>query len=110
MLLYNITGKVSAMAISRRTLLCASLLFAFPGTLVAQEKLAVVASFSILGDLVARVGGDRVTVTTLVGAGGDAHVYQPSPADAQAVAAARVVVVNGLGFDGWMDRLAEAAE
>jgi zinc/manganese transport system substrate-binding protein len=75
----------------------------------ATERLPVVASFSILGDLVAQVGGDHVAVTTLVGPDGDAHVYQPTPSDARAVAVARLVVVNGLGFEGWMTRLIEAA-
>jgi zinc/manganese transport system substrate-binding protein len=69
----------------------------------------VVASFSILGDMTARVGGDRVAVTTLVGPDGDAHVYEPTPDDVRAVAAARLLVVNGLGFEGWMDRLAGAS-
>lgn len=72
-------------------------------------KLPVVASFSILGDFVGRVGGDRVAVSTLVGPDGDAHVYEPTPADARAVAAAKLVFVNGLGFEGWMARLAEAS-
>lgn len=76
----------------------------------AQDKLPVVASFSILGDMVANVGGDRVTVSTLVGPDGDAHVYEPTPADAQTVAAAKVVFVNGLAFEGWLDRLIEASE
>ena len=70
----------------------------------------VVASFSILGDMVQRLGGDRVTVTTLVGPDGDTHVYQPSPADARAVTKARLLVVNGLEFEGWMERLLEAAD
>lgn len=74
-----------------------------------SEPLPVVASFSILGDLVSEVGGEHVAVTTLVGPDGDAHVFQPRPADAQAVAAARVVVVNGLGFEGWFDRLVAAS-
>ena len=65
----------------------------------------MVATFSILGDLVKNVGGDRVEVTTLVGPNGDAHVYSPSPADAKKLADAKVVVVNGLGFEGWMARL-----
>ncbi|MBV8657626.1 MAG: metal ABC transporter substrate-binding protein [Burkholderiales bacterium] len=83
------------------------LLFAslFSLTALAADKLPVVASFSILGDLVAEVGGDKVAVTTLVGPDGDAHVYQPTPQDAKAVAAAKLVVVNGLGLEGWMDRL-----
>jgi zinc/manganese transport system substrate-binding protein len=75
----------------------------------AQEKPKVVASFSILGDLVQKVGGDRVEVLTLVGPDGDAHVFQPSPSDARNVAEARLVVVNGLGFEGWIDRLVKAS-
>jgi len=71
----------------------------------AQEKLPVVASFSILGDLVSEIGGDRVAVRTLVGPDGDAHVFQPSPQDAAVVASARLLVVNGLGFEGWISRL-----
>ncbi len=75
----------------------------------AADRLPVVASFSILGDMVGRVGGDRVAVTTLVGPDGDAHVYEPAPNDVKTVAAAKLLVVNGLGFEGWMDRLAEAS-
>ena len=71
----------------------------------AQEKLPVVATFSILGDLVANVGGERVELTTLVGPDGDGHVYSPTPADARRVADAEVVFVNGLEFEGWIDRL-----
>ncbi len=74
-------------------------------TVHAQEKIPVVASFSILGDLTRAVGGDRVAVRTLVGPNGDAHVFQPSPQDAATVSSARVLVVNGLGFEGWMERL-----
>lgn len=73
------------------------------------EPLKVVASFSILGDMVREVGGDAVSVTTLVGPDGDAHVYQPSPADAKAVAEADVVIPNGLGFEPWGDRLLKAS-
>lgn len=72
-------------------------------------KLDVVASFSILGDVVARVGGDRVRVATLVGPDQDAHVYQPTPDDIKKVAHADLVVVNGLGFEGWLERLARSA-
>jgi zinc/manganese transport system substrate-binding protein len=72
-------------------------------------KLDIVASFSILGDLVRNVGGDRVSVTTLVGPNGDAHVYTPSPADAKKIADAKLVVVNGLGFEGWMPRLVKSS-
>lgn len=73
------------------------------------EPLKVVASFSILGDMVRQIGGNDVTVTTLVGPDGDAHVYEPTPADARALAAADLVVTNGLGFEGWMARLVKAA-
>jgi zinc/manganese transport system substrate-binding protein len=75
----------------------------------AQEKLPVVASFSILGDFVREIGAERVAVTTLVGPNGDAHVYSPSPADAKSVAAARLIVVNGLKFEGWLPRLIKSS-
>lgn len=97
---------------TRRSLLAASALafaLTLTGPVLAQEPMKVVATFSILGDMVSRVGGDRVAVVTLVGPDGDAHVYQPSPSDAQAVANADLIVANGLGFEGWMDRLVEAS-
>lgn len=79
----------------------------------AQEKLAeklpVVASFSILGDFVREIGGERIAVTTLVGPDGDAHVYSPTPADAKSMAAAKLVVVNGLRFEGWLTRLIKSS-
>lgn len=75
----------------------------------AEAKIPVVATFSILGDFVREVGGDRVDLTILVGAGSDAHVYAPAPGDAKKVAAARVVVQNGLGFEGWIGRLIKAS-
>ncbi len=80
---------------------------AFPAR--AQQRLNVVASFSILGDFVRNVGGDRVNVTTLVGLNGDAHVYSPTPADAKKIADARLVVVNGLGLEGWLPRLVQSS-
>ena len=79
------------------------------GIVGADATIDVVASFSILGDMVRQVGGERVRVTTLVGPDSDAHVYRPTPADARAVAGARLLVVNGLGFEGWIDRLTEAS-
>jgi zinc/manganese transport system substrate-binding protein len=75
----------------------------------AQDPLKVVASFSILGDVVKNVGGDRVEVTTLVGADGDVHVYTPTPADARKIADAKLLVINGFGLEGWLPRLLEAA-
>jgi zinc/manganese transport system substrate-binding protein len=76
---------------------------------VSQDKIKVVASFSILSDLVKNVGGDRIEVATLVGPGGDVHVYSPSPADTRTLAAARLIVLNGLGFEGFIDRLVQAS-
>jgi zinc/manganese transport system substrate-binding protein len=75
----------------------------------AQNKLRTVATFSILGNLTAEVAGDLADVAVLVGADVDAHTYQPRPADARSLAEARVLVSNGLGFEGWIDRLAKAA-
>ncbi len=97
--------------LDRRTLIAAAAAaLALPGALVAQEaKLPVVASFSILGDLVQAIGGARIELTTLVQPGSDAHVYKPTPADAKAVASARVVITNGLKFEGWMARLMQAS-
>lgn len=74
-----------------------------------EAKLKVVATFSILADLVTQVGGERVTVTSLVGPDADAHGYSPAPGDARRVAEADLVVVNGLGFEGWIERLIRAS-
>jgi len=99
------------MMISRRSLIGIAVLAAALSSTpaLAANKLKVVASFSILADLVKNVGGDRVDVTTLVGPDGDAHVFSLSPADAKKVAAAKLVFVNGLGFEGWLDRLVKAS-
>lgn len=75
---------------------------------VAAAEIKAVASFSILGDIVAQVGGDRLELTTIVGPNADTHVYEPKPADAQALSQADIFFVNGLGFEGWLDRLEEA--
>lgn len=91
----------------RRLLLCVLLLIATP--LHAAERLNVVASFSILGDFVRNVGGDRVNVTTLVGPDSDVHVYTPAPSDAKRIADAKLVIVNGLGLEGWLPRLVQSA-
>jgi zinc/manganese transport system substrate-binding protein len=77
--------------------------------LYAQDRLNVVASFSIPGDFVRNVGGDRISVTTLVGPEGDVHVYTPSPADARKIADAKLLVINGLGLEGWLPRLLQAS-
>jgi zinc/manganese transport system substrate-binding protein len=91
----------------RRLLLCVFLLTAPP--LHAAERLNVVASFSILGDFVRTIGGDRVNVTTLVGPDSDVHVYTPAPSDAKRIADAKLVIVNGLGLEGWLPRLVQSS-
>ena len=76
---------------------------------VNAAPLKVVASFSILGDMVRNVAGSNAEVTVLVGPDGDAHTFEPGPADASALADADVLVMNGLGFEPWMVRLAAAS-
>ena len=91
----------------RRWLACCALIAsALPAH---AESLKVVASFSILGDLVRNVGGDSINVTTLVGPDSDAHVYTPTPADTKRIADAKLIIVNGLGFEGWLPRLVQSS-
>lgn len=92
----------------RRAALASVITFTIPGAAMA-DGLKVVASFSIIGDFARNIGGDRVTITTLVGPDGDAHVYEPKPADAASVSSADVVLVNGLQFEGFLKRLVEAS-
>ena len=102
------------MMVSRRkVMVSAALLLALAGpkaTLAADTKPKVVATFTIIGDLVEAVGGDAVSVTTLVGPDGDAHVFEPRPSDVAAVAKADLIVANGLGMEPWLERLTEAAD
>lgn len=88
---------------------CWLVLFGLVSAGAAETPLRVVATFSILGDLVRQVGGDRVAVTTLVRPDADAHGYTPAPSDARTLAKADLVVVNGLGLEGWIDRLIQAS-
>jgi zinc/manganese transport system substrate-binding protein len=99
---------------SRRSLLRAGVSLAGAatwdfGSSFAAARLEVVASFSILADLVSNVGGERIRLGMLVGPNGDAHAYAPTPADAKRLAAAGLVVVNGMGLEGWMPRLIQAS-
>jgi len=96
--------------LTRRDALALSLAALVMPAKAEAKKIPVVASFSIIGDFVRQVGGDRVSVTTIVGPDGDAHVYQPSAADGRRIAQARLIFVNGLGFEGWLDRLTRAAK
>lgn len=79
------------------------------GTAAAADRIQVVASFSILGDMVRQVTGDLADVTTIVGPDADAHIYEPSASDAKAVAGADVIFVNGLGFETWSSALIETS-
>jgi zinc/manganese transport system substrate-binding protein len=97
------------MKLTRRLLIAAALAASLAPGALAAEKIKVVASFSILADMTSRVGGDRVEVMSLVGANGDAHVFEPAPADAKTLAGADLVVINGLGFEGWFERLVAAS-
>jgi zinc/manganese transport system substrate-binding protein len=75
----------------------------------AADKIKVATSFSVLGDMVKQVGGDRVEVTSFVGPNGDAHVYEPTPGDAKTLLDAKILVVNGFGLEGWMSRLQKSS-
>jgi len=97
----------------RLSMVCAFAMFAAVLPASAQDKLQnklnVVATFSILSDFAKNVGGDRVNITTLAGPNSDTHVYTPTPADAKKIADARLVIVNGLGLEGWLPRLAKSS-
>ncbi|CAN5299888.1 metal ABC transporter substrate-binding protein [soil metagenome] len=97
--------------LSRRSLLQLASLFplaaALPAIAGEAPPLKAVASFSILCDMVREIGGGHVDVTTLVGPNGDAHVYEPTPADARA--GADILFLNGLDFEAWLPRLVKTA-
>lgn len=95
----------------RRSLLALPLLALCPAAATAQPgaRPSVVASFTILGDMVHQIAGDAVALRVIAGPGTDAHGFQPRPSDAQASRGAALLVRNGLGFDAWFDRLARAA-
>jgi zinc/manganese transport system substrate-binding protein len=101
----------------RRCLTCLLLLSTFlvaacgplPTNTPAGAKLNVVATFSILGDLVQTVAGDNIQLHTLVGPDGDTHTYEPIPADGVALSQAQVIFENGLGFETWLDKLYTAS-
>lgn len=85
------------------------LVLSVTGPAAAADRIQVVASFSILGDMVRQVTGDLAEVTTIVGPDADAHIYEPSASDAKAVAGADVIFVNGLGFETWSSALIETS-
>lgn len=90
-----------------------AILFTLPMNATAQNpahRLNIIASFSIIADMAKEVAGENANIITLVAAGGDPHVYQPSPTDVRNITRADIILINGLGFDGWMDRLVASAE
>jgi zinc/manganese transport system substrate-binding protein len=89
------------------TAICFALALASPAS---AAKLKIVASFSVLGDMVQTIARDHADVTTLVGPDGDAHTFEPSPADAKTIAGADLIFVNGLGLERWMEGLANSAD
>jgi zinc/manganese transport system substrate-binding protein len=98
------------LSLPRRCWLASATALALLGSQVqAADKLPVTASFSILGDIVRVVGGDRVAVTTLVGPTQDSHAFEPKPSDVKTILASKLVVNNGLGFEPWANRLIQSA-
>lgn len=97
-------GMIAALAAG---MLAMSAPFAFAAN---ESPLRVVASFSILGDMVKEIGGEHVSLTTIVGPDADAHAFEPTPRDVKALSQAQVLVVNGLDFEGWLPRLLQAAD
>ena len=106
MLWYNISNVA---AMNRRSLLALPALLAARPAAAQADRLAVVASFSILGDMAAQIGGDRIALRVIAGPDVDAHSFQPRPSDVAALRQGRLVLRNGLGFDAWIDRLVGAA-
>jgi zinc/manganese transport system substrate-binding protein len=102
----NTLNSTHLSKLPRRLLLTSATALALLGsTVFANDKLPVTASFSILGDIVRVVGGERVAVTTLVGADEDAHVFEPKPSDVKTILASKLVITNGLGFEPWAGKL-----
>lgn len=93
-----------------RTAILAGMLALLPVAMAEAEPFRVVASFSVLGDMVREIGGDDVSVDTLVGPDGDAHTYEPTPSDVARLGAAQLLVINGMGFEAWLPRLLKSSE
>lgn len=99
------------MALRRITvLLMLCLLISGLSVVAAQDTpLKVVATYSILGDLVQNVAGDNIELTVLVGPDGDSHVFEPTPRDSIALAEADILFENGFELEPWLDDLYEAS-
>lgn len=92
-----------------KSLLGLALAFTLLASPARAQPLDVVASFSILGDIVRQVGGDKITLKVIVGPDGDAHTFEPAPADAKALHKADLIFINGLGLEKWMEKLITAS-
>jgi zinc/manganese transport system substrate-binding protein len=94
------------------TLLAVGAVLTLPGVAGAAEKMKVVATFSVIGDMVTNVAGDLVDLITLIGPDGDIEVYEPTPADIPKLAGARVLFMNGLNdeFEPWLPNLMAQAK
>ena len=90
--------------------LCLMLAWCGQGAPASAPPVRVVVSFSILDDIVRRIGGSEVVVTSLIGPDSDAHLFEPNPDQARLLAKAQLFVVNGLGFEGWLTRLTRSAQ
>lgn len=101
----RIGGAVRGLAV------LALLILAWPGGgAAAADPLRVVVSFSILADMVGQIGAGDTAVASLIGPDADAHVFEPSPREARLLARAQLVIVNGLGLEGWLTRLVQSAQ
>jgi zinc/manganese transport system substrate-binding protein len=94
----------------RRLMALATLLL--PGSAGAADRIPVVATFSVIGDMLANVGGDHIDIKTIVAAGGDCELYQPTAADVATIASARAVFINDLNeeFEPWLEPLLKQAD
>src|SRR6476646_595609 len=113
-MLYHRTGKRKEVSVMKSRILMqvvfsTALLLGASAGAQAADPMKVSASFSILGDMVRQVGGDHVEVFTFVGPNGDAHVYEPTPADAKELSESKILFINGLGLEGWMTRLEKSS-
>ena len=68
-----------------------------------DSALDVVTTTTVLSDMVQQVGGSHVRATSLVPRGGDVHTFEPRPGDVKTVSRAKLLVMNGLGLDDWLE-------
>lgn len=107
-----LSQKGSMRKLVKKSILFSFFLFflSFPFPAAAHKTIKVVASFSIIADFVKNVGRDRVSITTFVGPNGNTHIYEPTPHDAKALKNARIIFVNGLYLEDFIDKLITATD